>query len=211
MKPYTYIIKHKPTGRVYYGYRGANKVEAHKDLWNEYYTSSPTVKSLIKHHGVDSFEVEVRKIFETAEQAAKWETTVLRRMRVLESNKWINANISGYRAPTELGRKRISEAHMGKPKTEEHKKKLSEANKGKPKQSKVYQSKEYRENMSKLKSGKLNGRYGLEVSDETRSKISQAKKGRPAHNKGKPMSEEQKQKIRDTLRKKRENKANNPT
>ena len=120
MKPYTYIIKHKPTDRFYYGYRGANKVEAHEDLWNKYYTSSPTIKKLIEQDGVDSFEVEVRKIFETAEQAAQWETKVLKRMRVLETGKWINANISGYRNPTEVGRKRISETHKGKPKTQEH-------------------------------------------------------------------------------------------
>ena len=53
--------------------------------------------------------------------------------------------------------------------------------------------------------------YGKTHSAETLAKMSQAKKGKPAHNKGKPMSEEQKQKIRDTLRRKRENKRNHIT
>lgn len=191
MKPYTYIIKHKPTGRFYYGYRGANKLEAHEDLWNKYYTSSPTVKSLIKHYGVDSFETEVRRTFESKEQAAKWERKVLTRMRVLESGKWINANISGYRVPTEVGRKRISETHTGKAKTQEHKDKISKALKGR-------KNPTARQNLPADTKGKNNGMYGKTHSEETRAKMRKALEGRPAHNKGKPMSEEQKQKIRDT-------------
>jgi ribosomal protein L37AE/L43A len=59
--------------------------------------------------------------------------------------------------------------------------------------------------MSKLKSGENNPRYGAEVSEETRRRISEAKKGKQvAYNKGVPMSEEQKAKIRAA-------KAANPT
>ena len=32
MKPYTYLIKHRPTGQVYYGVRSANKVNPQEDL-----------------------------------------------------------------------------------------------------------------------------------------------------------------------------------
>ena len=180
MKPYTYIIKHKPTGRVYYGYRGANKLEAHKDLWNKYYTSSPTVKSLIKHHGVDSFETEVRKIFETTEQASAWERKVLTRMRVLESGKWINANISGYRAPSEVGRKRISETHTGKAKTQEHKDKISKALKGR-------KNPTARQNLPADTKGKNNGMYGKTHSEETLIKMRKALKGRVPWNKGRKL------------------------
>jgi len=196
MNPYTYIIKHKPTGKLYYGYRGANKVEAQEDLWKNYFTSSKKVKELIEQDGADSFDFEIRKVFETQEQASDWERKALRRLKVLYNDKWLNQNIAGHVVQTEESRRKISERFKGIPLTEEHKRKVSEAQKGKPKKSKVYQSKEYRENMSRLKSGKLNGRYGLEVSEETRNKISQANKGRPAHNKGKPMSEEQKEKLR---------------
>ena len=69
MKPYTYLIKHKPTGKVYYGFRSANTQEPHKDLWNTYFTSSPKVKQLIEETGKESFDVEIRKIFETKEDA----------------------------------------------------------------------------------------------------------------------------------------------
>ena len=44
--------------------------------------------------------------------------------------------------------------------------------------------------------GENNPMFGKKHSEETRSKISEASKGRPAHNKGKPMSEEQKIKMR---------------
>ena len=54
--------------------------------------------------------------------------------------------------------------------------------------------------MSQLKSGKNNPRYGANVSEETRRRISKAKKGKQvAHNKGVPMSEEQKQKLRKAM------------
>jgi hypothetical protein len=199
MKPYTYLIKHRPTGQVYYGVRSANKVDPHEDLWNKYYTSSPKVQKLIEETGKESFDVEVRKIFETKEQAVAWETKVLRRCKVLHDARWLNQNVAGYIIPTEESNKKISDYHKGKPKSDTHKKNMSVAQKGKPKKSTTYQSQEYRELMSKLKSGEGNGRYGLEVSEDTRRKIGDANRGRIAHNKGVPMTEEQKQKLRDKM------------
>jgi hypothetical protein len=202
MKPYTYLIRHRPTNRVYYGVRSANKVEPEQDLWHHYFTSSPKVQQLIEETGRDSFDVEVRRVFETREQAIAWETRVLRRCRVLEDDRWINQNVAGYIIPTEESRRKISEFHKDKPKSEEHKEKIRKGNIGKKKPPRTD---EYRALMSKLKSGSGNGRYGKVVSDETRRKISEAKKGKQqAHNKGQPMSEEQKEKIRAT-------KAANPT
>ena len=142
MKPYTYLIKHIPTNTVYYGVRSANIKEPQEDLWDDYFTSSPKVHALIEEYGKDSFVTEIRKVFETKEKAVAWETTVLRRCKVLEDSKWINQNVAGYIIPTEESRKKISDYHKGKPKSEEHKKHLSESQKGKPKKSHAYQSKE---------------------------------------------------------------------
>jgi hypothetical protein len=200
MKPYTYLIKHRPTGKVYYGFRSANKVDPHEDLWKSYFTSSKKVINLIKETGVDSFDFEIRKIFDTKEEAILWETRVLRRCNVLHDDRWLNANIAGYILPTDEVRKKMSISRTGKVTSELTKKKLSEVQKGKPKKSKVYQTPEYKALMSTIKSGPGNGRYGKEVSEETRRRISEAKKGKQvAHNKGKPMSEEQKAKIRATF------------
>ena len=191
MKPYTYLIKHRPTGKVYYGFRGANKVEPHEDLWKHYFTSSKKVISLIKETGVDSFDYEIRKIFDSKEQAILWETRVLRKCNVLHDDRWLNANIAGYIIPTDEVRQKMSMVRRGKITSELTKQKLRDVQKGKPKKSKAYQSLEYKELMSKIKSGKGNARYGKEVTEETRRKISEANRGRAPHNKGKVMGREQ--------------------
>jgi hypothetical protein len=204
MKPYTYLIKHRPSGKVYYGFRCANRVEPHEDLWKQYFTSSPGVQQLIETTGVDSFDVEVRRIFETKEQAVAWETRVLTRCKVLHDDRWLNQNVAGYIVPTEESRKKISDYHKDKPKSIAHIQKMSAAQKGKPKKSTVYQSEEYRQKMSIIKSGRGNGMYGKGCTPERAAKIGAANKGRTAPNKGVPMSEEQKAKIRAA-------KAANPT
>lgn len=198
MKPYTYLVKHRPTGRVYYGMRAANKVDPEQDLWYHYFTSSPKVQQLIEETGKDSFDIEIRKVFETKEQAVAWETRVLRRCRVLENDRWINQNVAGYIVPTEESRKKISDFHRGKSKSDEHKENLSKSQKGKSKRSTVYQSQEYRQKMSLLKSGPNNPMYGKGCTPERAAKIGAANKGKTPVNKGVPMSEEQKAILRAT-------------
>ena len=195
MKPYTYLIKHRPTGKVYYGFRAANKVEPKDVLWKRYFTSSPKVQRLIEETGVDSFDIEIRKTFNTKEQASAWETKVLRRCRVLEDDRWINQNVAGYIIPTEESNKKISDYWKGKPKSTEQIEKIRLSNLGKNKGKTA--SDEHRRKNSEAHKGEKNGRFGKEVLEETRRKISEAKKGKQvAHNKGVPMSEEQKAKIR---------------
>jgi hypothetical protein len=197
MKSYTYLIKHRPSGKVYYGYRSANRVDPEQDLWKQYFTSSPRVQQLIEETGVDSFDVEVRQIFETKEQASDWETRVLRRCKVLHDDRWINQNIAGYIVPTEESRKKISDYHKGKPKTKEHKEKIRQGNIGKKKPPR---GEEYRALMSKLKSGENNPMYSKGCTEERAANISAAKKGKPAKNKGVPMTDEQKQKLSEKMK-----------
>ena len=196
MKPYTYLIKHRPTGKAYYGYRSANKVEPHEDLWKQYFTSSPKIQQLIKESGVDSFDVEIRRVFETKEQASSWELKVLRRCKVLTNDRWINQNVAGYVVPTAESNRKISDYWKGKPKSIEQIEKIRQSNLGKKR---APRSDEYRAKMSKAKSGANNPRYGADVAEETRCKIGEANRGRVPSNKGKPMSEEQKAKIRATI------------
>lgn len=168
MKPYTYLIKHRPTNRVYYGMRAANKVEPEQDLWQHYFTSSPGVQQLIEETGQDSFDIEIRKVFETKEQAVSWETRVLRRCKVLQDERWINQNVAGYIVPTEESRKKISDFHKGKAKSEEHKEKIRQGNIGKKKPPRT---EEYRALMSKLKSGSNNPMFGKKQTEEAKKKI----------------------------------------
>ena len=208
IKPYTYLVKFKPTGKVYYGSRCQNYTKFNRtpaeDFWNHYTTSSENINNLIEEHGKNAFEYEIRRTFNSVEDMADWETRVLTRSRVLErQDRWMNGNVAGKKILTEAGAKTISATHKDKPKTEEHKKNLSTSQKGKPKKSKVYQSKEYRENMSKLKSGPGNAMFGKGCTQERAANISAAKKAQQltAHNKNIPMTEAQKQKIRETKEK----------
>ena len=167
MKPYTYLIKFKPTGQFYYGSRFKNVrlgLNPEEDLMLHYTTSSNTINYLINEHGLDAFEWEVRRIFDTPEQASDWEIRVLKRCKVLEDKKWLNGNIAGYIVPTEESRKKISDYHKDKPKTEEHKKNLSKSQKG---SKRPWASK----NLPEDTTGENNGMYGKHHSDETKAKI----------------------------------------
>jgi hypothetical protein len=203
VKPYTYLVKHKATGKVYYGSRCQNFTKFNRtpleDFWNYYTTSSENINNIIKTEGKDAFEYEIRRTFNSIEEMASWENRVLTRSRVLERQDiWMNGNIAGYKIVTAAGAKKISETHKGVPKTEEHKRKLRESNfetnKGR------IQTKEHRLKNSIANSGKNNAMYGP-CSPERAANISAAKKGKPAPNKGMSMSEEQKQKIRETKEK----------
>jgi hypothetical protein len=193
MKAYTYLIRHKPTNRFYYGFRSANTVAPEDDLWQKYFTSSPRIKELINETGVDSFETQIRKVFDTQEQAVAWEIKVLRRMRVLENDQWINQNIAGYVIPDDITRQKISEYHKGKPKTKEHKQKIKEGNQGQSRPWAIH-------NLPADVSGENNGMYGKQHSEDTKRKISEANRGKTPANKGVSMSEEQKAKISETRR-----------
>ncbi len=88
--PYTYLLRHKPTNTFYYGVKWASGCNP-LTFWKDYFTSSKKVSLLRTLFGDDSFEFEIRKTFSTGKAAAKWEKTVLRRMRVLENpTTWIN-------------------------------------------------------------------------------------------------------------------------
>ena len=204
IKPYTYLVKFKPTGKVYYGSRCQNYTKFNRtpaeDFWNHYTTSSENINNLIEEHGKDAFEYEIRRTFNSVEDMADWETRVLTRSRVLErQDRWMNGNVAGYKIVTEAGAKKISETHKDRPKSEEHKKNLSLSQKGKPKN--YIQTTEHRQLNSEANSGKNNPRYGVEVLQSTRDKISKANKGKVPSNKGTPMTEEQKAIIRATKEK----------
>ena len=203
VKPYTYLVKHKTTGKVYYGSRCKNFTTLNRtpeeDFWKHYTTSSVNINNIIKDEGKEAFEYEIRRTFNTVEEMADWETRVLTRSRVLErQDKWLNGNIAGKKILTEAGAKKISETHKDKPKTEKHKDKISKSNIGKNKGR--VQTEEHRRLNSEANSGKNNPMYGP-CSPERAANISAAKKGKSAPNKGVAMSEKQKQKIRETKEK----------
>jgi len=148
MKPYTYYLYHRPTGKKYYGVRTAQGCSPN-DLWKIYFSSSTAVKQLINEYGIDSFDYEVRRIFTDKKEALKWERNVLTRLKASQNSDWLNRNNGGgagsHTKETRekikknnakywkgTSRPDISEKFKGHKVTEETKKKISEKLKGKP-------------------------------------------------------------------------------
>jgi hypothetical protein len=92
MQPYTYLIKWTKLGISYYGVRYAQDCNP-SDLWNPYKTSSPVVKEFVALHG-DPDVIKVRRIFEDKMKARVWEHRVLKKMKVVDSNNWLNKHDS---------------------------------------------------------------------------------------------------------------------
>lgn len=87
--PYCYLLRHKRTGLVYYGSKSSS--DSHPAFFMVFYfTSSKIVKAYLQSDGIDAFEWEIRKTFTNRDECIKWESKVLRRMKVHENDKFIN-------------------------------------------------------------------------------------------------------------------------
>lgn len=113
--PYTYLIGWSSYNRYYYGIEFKNSklgIANPANLWTTYFTSSKTVQHLRLKYGEPDI-VQVRKVFHNRETAIKWEQKVLRRMKVLQNDKWINCNIGGAVVLSAETRKLIAEKNRG--------------------------------------------------------------------------------------------------
>ena len=123
---FTYYIYHHPTNTHYYGARWAKDC-APEDLWSSYYTSSHKVGQLIEQYGEESFTVSVRKVFTSSEECKRWERKVLKRLRVVDKDNWLNQN---YGTPPAWKGSRVGQG-LGRKLSREHKQSISNGNKGK--------------------------------------------------------------------------------
>ena len=98
-----------------------------------------------------------------------------------------------------ITRKKRSESHKGKPRSEETKRKIAAGHKGKP-------GKPHSEETKRKMSESLKGRT---FSEETKRKMSEVHTGKPSNFKGKTHSEETKRKISESNKGKPKNKHNN--
>jgi hypothetical protein len=181
MIPFTYLVKHMPTNRYYYGVRFRKKCHPN-DLWTKYFTSSKKVKGLIKRYGKKSFQFEIRKTFKTAQQAMAWEFKVLRRMKVVGRKDFLNQSDNKRIDPKLLSKMRKGKGNpmYGVKMSKEHKKKIKNTLIRRYKIM-VHPSKGRKHTpaflrfLSKLNSGKNNPMYGKKLSKEARKKMSIAK------------------------------------
>lgn len=86
--PYTYLIGWSEKDLWYYGVRYAKDCHP-DDLWTRYFTSSHYVQKLRETIGEPDV-VQVRRLFDSAESATRWESKVLTRLKVTESIRWVN-------------------------------------------------------------------------------------------------------------------------
>lgn len=181
--PFTYLLKHIPTNKYYYGVRYRKGCHP-KDLWIKYFTSSKKVKGLIKKYGKKSFIFEIRKTFKTQQQALNWEHKVLKKMKVIHRNDFLNQTDNKCFDPILISKnmktkKGIKNNFYGKTHSKETRKKISLANLGK---------KHTKESIEKMrlaslgknnamygKRGKLSPRYGKKHIKKIREKIRLAK------------------------------------
>lgn len=166
MKPYTYLLGWSSNNKFYYGVRYAKACDP-ADLWETYFTSSKHVKAFVACHG-DPDIIQIRKVFDTRDQAIAWEHKVLRRLKVTQNNKWLNMTdnkaVNFERTPEIMAliSQKISAKNKGRAPTFQGRKHTQEA----------------KEKNRLAHLGKKTGRTSEHFTEEWKTRISQANKGR---------------------------------
>jgi hypothetical protein len=169
--PYTYLVGWTKINKWYYGARYAKDCHP-DDLLSTYFTSSIYVSEMRERYGEPDV-IQIRKTFDKAEDALRWETSVLNRLNLKESDIWINQKPNHWplikpRPHSEETKRKISEAKKGVkrgPHSVEHRRKLSLAAQNR--------SEEYRQKQRNAKLGKrwaTNGEASKLVTDLPSSK-----------------------------------------
>lgn len=98
--PYTYLIGWSKLNVWYYGVRTAKTYKClyvsgchPDDLWNVYFTSSPSVEQFREQYGEPDI-IQIRKTFSDKKKAQNWESSVLQRIGAKYSDKWLNKHDS---------------------------------------------------------------------------------------------------------------------
>lgn len=149
IKGYTYLIGWTEHQKFYYGVRYAEGCDP-SELWVSYFTSSKAVSKFVEEFGNPDI-IETRQIFSSKDKAIEWECKVLRRMKVIHRDDFLN------RTDNRAFRHTPGNFHpwFGRSHTKETKRKIS----------------------SSL-SGQNNPRFGTHWSDSIKTKISQSLKGK---------------------------------
>ena len=204
-QPYTYLIGWTTQHKFYYGVRYAKNCSP-TELWNKYFTSSKEVAAMKTIYG-DPDIIQIRKVFLTKEHARLWENKVLRRLKVVSREDFLNKNDApappiNNRVMSDITKTKISTVHKGKPKSEEHKQKIREA------RAKQVNTRKGQHATEETKQKIREARAKQIITTETRDKMSASRKGEKHWTYGTPRSEETKQKISNTLRNKLTKKEN---
>jgi hypothetical protein len=128
MKPFTYLLTHKSSGKKYYGVKCSVKSDPSM-LWVTYFSSSKIIKELIKQEGKEAFDFEIRQVFQTKDAAMLWEQRFLTKVGAAKSPGWFNKYNGGANwrcnSHTEETKKKISDKMAGRTMSEDHKSKIA--------------------------------------------------------------------------------------
>lgn len=115
--PYVYLIGWSDLNIWYYGseYSNKRKIANPKNLWTIYFTSSKVVKEFRNNHGEPDV-IQIRRIFKSRDECVEWEHKVLRRMKVIKSDRWLNKTDNKAICNSEEHYKRLAEWERGRPK-----------------------------------------------------------------------------------------------
>lgn len=130
-KPYTYLIGWSSLNKYYYGVRYAKNCNPN-DFWKKYFTSSKYVQELRESKGEPDI-IQIRKTFDCANDAIKWENTVIHKLKLHQDERFLNQaaypamspEIMSKRIPWNKNKRGLYKA------TDEVRKKMSESQKGK--------------------------------------------------------------------------------
>jgi hypothetical protein len=86
--PFTYLIGWSELDKWYYGVKFAKGCHP-DDLWVTYFTSSKVVQDMREKHGEPDI-IQIRRTFTSGKNAINWETKVLKRIKVLYNDCWLN-------------------------------------------------------------------------------------------------------------------------
>lgn len=197
-KYYTYLIGWKNLNKWYYGVKYSKDSDPEK-FWKEYFTSSSHVNNMRQKNGEPDV-VQIRKIFDDPQKARMWEHRVLRRMKVVINENWLNKTDNICFDPklmSEIGKTKRGKDNnfYGRNHTDDYKLKMSIKQKS-------LMTEEKRKKISEaIKRKHANGEYKHIYNDETSKKISESNKGQIPWNKGGTLTEEHKKKISESEKK----------
>lgn len=183
--PYTYLIGWSELDKWYYGVEYATKTKtAHPDnLWKSYFTSSERVERFRAENGEPNI-IEIRKTFTNGSDdekmlaAVNYEEKVLRRMKVIYQEKWLNLGNGRAIVLDDAAKKKIGTGNSKKKRSEEQKQKQSERMKlNNPFRGKKHTI-ENRKLMSERMKGENHPNWGKPRSEETRKRMSIAATGK---------------------------------
>ena len=194
---YIYEIKNNINGKTYIGQHKYHETKLPEN--DGYMGSGLLITQALKKYGKNNFtkRILVHDI-DTLEKTNELEIYFISLWRKYGQAEYniadggfgtLGTHVNKGKKCSEETKRKLSEINKGKKHSEEARKKISEALKGKPK------SKEAIEKTASKNRGKKR-------TEEFRKRMSEINKGKISNNKGKPMSQEQKDKLRKALGKK---------